>query len=309
MRVIFMGSPDFSVPILSGLIDAGHDIVCVYAQPPRPAGRGHKETPCPVHAVALEKNLTVRTPKSLKDSAEQKEFAELKADIAVVAAYGLILPKEILEAPRLGCVNVHASLLPRWRGAAPIHRAILASDSETGVTIMQMDEGLDTGAMLMAERVAITPETTAEMLHDQLAEMGATMITGALRELEAGNATPVPQPEDGVTYAKKLERGEGRLDWRKPALELERAVRAFHPWPGTWFELPGADKNARVKVLAAHVADGTGQKPGTVIDDKLTVACGEGALRLDRLQREGKGAMSADEFLRGNALAAGTVIE
>jgi len=309
MRVIFMGSPDFSVPILSGLIDAGHDIVCVYAQPPRPAGRGHKETPCPVHAVALEKNLTVRTPKSLKDSAEQKEFAELKADIAVVAAYGLILPKEILEAPRLGCVNVHASLLPRWRGAAPIHRAILASDSETGVTIMQMDEGLDTGAMLMAERVAITPETTAEMLHDKLAEMGATMITGALRELEAGNATPVPQPEDGVTYAKKLERGEGRLDWRKPALELERAVRAFHPWPGTWFELPGADKNARVKVLAAHVADGTGQKPGTVIDDKLTVACGEGALRLDRLQREGKGAMSADEFLRGNALAAGTVIE
>jgi methionyl-tRNA formyltransferase len=309
MRVIFMGSPDFSVPILSGLIDAGHDIVCVYAQPPRPAGRGHKETPCPVHAVALEKNLTVRTPKSLKDSAEQKEFAELKADIAVVAAYGLILPKEILEAPRLGCVNVHASLLPRWRGAAPIHRAILAGDSETGVTIMQMDEGLDTGAMLMAERVAITPETTAEMLHDKLAEMGATMITGALRELEAGNATPVPQPEDGVTYAKKLERGEGRLDWRKPALELERAVRAFHPWPGTWFELPGADKNARVKVLAAHVADGTGQKPGTVIDDKLTVACGEGALRLDRLQREGKGAMSADEFLRGNALAAGTVIE
>ncbi len=309
MRVIFMGSPDFSVPILSGLIDAGHDIVCVYAQPPRPAGRGHKETPCPVHAVALEKNLTVRTPKSLKDSAEQKEFAELKADIAVVAAYGLILPKEILEAPRLGCVNVHASLLPRWRGAAPIHRAILAGDSETGVTIMQMDEGLDTGAMLMAERVAITPETTAEMLHDQLAEMGATMITGALRELEAGNATPVPQPEDGVTYAKKLERGEGCLDWRKPALELERAVRAFHPWPGTWFELPGADKNARVKVLAAHVADGTGQKPGTVIDDKLTVACGEGALRLDRLQREGKGAMSADEFLRGNALAAGTVIE
>jgi len=309
MRVIFMGSPDFSVPILSGLIDAGHDIVCVYAQPPRPAGRGHKETPCPVHAVALEKNLTVRTPKSLKDSADQKEFAELKADIAVVAAYGLILPKEILEAPRLGCVNVHASLLPRWRGAAPIHRAILAGDSETGVTIMQMDEGLDTGAMLMAERVAITPETTAEMLHDQLAEMGATMITGALRELEAGNATPVPQPEDGVTYAKKLERGEGRLDWRKPALELERAVRAFHPWPGTWFELPGADKNARVKVLAAHVADGTGQKPGTVIDDKLTVACGEGALRLDRLQREGKGAMSADEFLRGNALAAGTVIE
>lgn len=310
LRVIFMGSPDFSVPVLKALIEAGHDIACVYTQPPRPAGRGHQEQPCPVHSFALKNGLTVLTPVHFKDEAAQKEYAALNADVAVVAAYGLILPKEILAAPRLGCINVHASLLPRWRGAAPIHRAILAGDTKTGITIMQMDEGLDTGAMLLSETVAITPETTAQTLHDQLAALGADMIVTALDGLEAGKLLPVPQPEDGVTYAQKLERGEGRLNWQKPAIELERAVRAFNPWPGTWFELPGADKNTRVKVLAASVVkDNGGKDPGTVLDDQLTIACGDGALKLECLQREGKGAMDAPAFLRGNTLPAGTVIE
>ena len=314
MRVIFMGSPDFSVPILTALIDAGHEIAAVYAQPPRPAGRGQKEQPCPVHAAALENNLTVLMLKSLKDDNAQAEFAAFNADVAVVAAYGLILPLAVLDAPRLGCVNVHASLLPRWRGAAPIHRAILAGDSKSGVTIMQMDEGLDTGAMISHEAVPITPSTTAEDLHDQLATLGATMIVTALDDLDAGRAQPKPQPDDGVTYAKKLERSEGQLDWKTSANELERSVRAFNPWPGTWFVLPGTKKNTketiRVKVLAASVvADNKNKKPGTVMDEQLTLACKDGALRLERLQREGKGAMDMADFLRGNELPAGTVLD
>jgi methionyl-tRNA formyltransferase len=316
MRVIFMGSPDFSVPILEALIEAGHEIAAVYAQPPRPAGRGQKEQPCPVHGAALEKGLSVLTPKNFKDEASQQEFAAFNADVAVVAAYGLILPKAVLDSPRLGCVNVHASLLPRWRGAAPIHRAILAGDTESGVTIMQMDEGLDTGAMIFRETVPITPSTTAELLHDQLAALGSAMIVTALDDLEAGRTQPEPQPEGGVTYAKKLERSEGRLDWNKTAPELERAVRAFNPWPGTWFMLPDTKKNAkeaiRVKVLAVSVAtdntDNKGKMPGTIIDDYLTIACKDGALRLEHLQREGKGAMDAADFLRGNALPAGVVL-
>ena len=307
LRIIFMGSPDFAVPVLASLIDAGHQIVCVYAQPPRPAGRGQKEQPCPVHKYAQEKNLTVRTPKSFKDDTAQQEFAAFKADVAVVAAYGLILPKAVLAAPRFGCVNVHASLLPRWRGAAPIHRAILSGDTESGITIMAMDEGLDTGAMIRRQAVPITPTTTAEDLHDALAALGATMIVTALDDLGAGNVTPEPQPDDGVTYAKKLERREGRLDWTQPADYLERAVRAFNPWPGTWFILPGNEKNARVKVLAAKVVhDNKGKEPGTVIDDTLAIACGFGALRLERLQRAGKAAMDTGEFLRGTQLPAGT---
>jgi len=314
MRVIFMGSPDFSVPILTALIDAGHEIAAVYAQPPRPAGRGQKVQPCPVHAAALENNLTVLMPKFLKDDNAQAEFAAFNADVAVVAAYGLILPLAVLDAPRLGCVNVHASLLPRWRGAAPIHRAILAGDSKSGVTIMQMDEGLDTGAMISHEAVLITPSTTAEDLHDQLATLGATMIVTALDDLDAGRAQPKPQPDDGVTYAKKLERSEGQLDWKTSANELERAVRAFNPWPGTWFVLPGTKKNTketiRVKVLAASVvADNKNKQPGTVMDDQLTIACKDGALRFERLQREGKGALDMADFLRGNELPAGTVLD
>ncbi len=299
MRLIFMGSPDFSVPILETLLDAGHDVVCVYAQPPRPAGRGHKERLCPVHAFALNRGLPVRTPKSLKDPRAQAEFAAFEAEVAVVAAYGLILPKAVLEAPRRGCINVHASLLPRWRGAAPIQRAILAGDTESGVTIMRMNEGLDTGPMLIEGRVPITSGTTASDLHDALSEMGAKLMTETLGRLD--EITPRPQPEDGVTYAKKLAKDEGSLDWTRGAAELERAVRALTPWPGVWFELGGT----RVKVLAAEVADGAGE-PGAVLDGRLTIACGDGALRLLQVQKAGKGPMEAEAFLRGTPVGKGT---
>lgn len=295
-----MGTPDFSVPTLDALIEAGHEVVCVYSQPPRPAGRGHKEVPSPVHARALAAGVPVRTPVSLRKPEEQKAFAALGLDAAVVAAYGLILPKPILEAPRLGCVNVHASLLPRWRGAAPIQRAILAGDAESGVTIMQMDEGLDTGAVLLAESVPIGPETTATTLHDALAALGARLIVEALDGLAAGRLKPVPQPEEGVTYAAKLERGEGLIDWTRPAAEIERRVRALNPWPGTWFELGGE----RIKVLQASLAEGRG-RPGQILDDRLTVACGQGAVRLDRVQRAGRAAVDGAAFLRGFPVPSG----
>lgn len=303
MRLVFMGTPDFSVPILAALIDAGHHVACVYSQPPRPAGRGHREQPSPVHAFAESQGIPVRTPKSLKGEAEQAEFAALEADCAVVAAYGLILPKAVLAAPRLGCLNVHASLLPRWRGAAPIQRAIMAGDALSGVTIMQMDVGLDTGAMLLTETVAITPDTTGQSLHDALSALGADLIVRALDDVAAGRATPVAQPEQGVTYAAKLTKDEGRLDWTRPAAELERMVRGLAPWPGAWFEWGGE----RFKVLAARVEGGRGA-PGTVLDDTLAVACGEGALRLSRVQRAGKAAMSAADLLRGYAIPRGTVL-
>ena len=305
LDLIFMGSPEFSIPALQALLDAGHRVTCVYAQPPKPANRGQSVTPCPVHAFALERGLPVRTPKSLKGAEEQADFAALKADAAVVVAYGLILPKPVLEAPRLGCFNIHASLLPRWRGAAPIQRAIQAGDAETGVTIMQMDVGLDTGPMLLTERLPITPATTAGDLHDALADLGAGMIVRALDSLAAGTLTATPQPEAGVTYAAKLDRAEGRLDWTRPAVDLERTVRAFTPWPGTWFEVNGE----RIKVLAAEaVAGRQGTAPGTVLDDAGTIACANGALRPTRLQRAGKGAMEAEAFFRGFALAKGTVL-
>jgi len=303
LRLIFMGSPDFAVPVLAALIEAGHEIACVYAQPPRPAGRGHKARPAPVHAFAAERGLAVRTPVSLKKSeAEQDAFVALAADAAVTAAYGLILPKRVVEAPRLGCLNVHASLLPRWRGAAPIQRAILAGDAETGITLMRMDEGLDTGPILLTERVPITPTTTTGTLHDALAAVGARLAVEGLAGLAEGRIVPTPQPVEGATYAAKLEREECRLDWRLPAVDLERRVRAFQPFPGAWCEVAGS----RVKVLAARLLPGAGQPPGTVVDDALTVACGEGSLRLERVQREGKAPADAAAFLRGFAVPAGS---
>ena len=300
VRIIYMGTPEFAVAPLAALLAAGHEVICVYSQPPRPAGRGHKERLTPVHAFAAEKGIVVRTPKSLKGEAEQVEFANLNADLAVVAAYGLILPKAILDAPRLGCLNIHASLLPRWRGAAPIQRAILAGDCETGVTIMQMDIGLDTGDMLLVDRLPITREATASSLHDSLMEMGARLIAEAVEKLDGEGLPATKQPEDGVTYASKLEKGEGRLDFTKPAIELERAVRAFTPWPGAYLNR-GDD---RIKVLEVKAVDRSGEA-GTVLDDDLTIACGEGALKLLKVQRGGKAPMEAEAFLRGYGLPKG----
>ncbi|MCH8926446.1 MAG: methionyl-tRNA formyltransferase [Proteobacteria bacterium] len=303
LRLAFMGSPEFALPSLRALEAAGHEIAAVYAQPPRPAGRGHRERPCPVQAYAERRGWALRTPKTLKDGSASQAFAALGLDAAVVVAYGLILPAAVLAAPRLGCVNLHASLLPRWRGAAPIQRAILAGDAQTGVTIMAVDEGLDTGPILLREAVPIAATATAADLHDRLAEVGARLMVAALDGLAAGRLEARPQPEDGVTYAAKLKRGEGRLDWRRPAAELERAVRAFTPWPGAFFEAGGE----RVKVLAAEVVAGApGAEPGTVIDARLTVACAKDALRLIRVQRAGKAAMDAETLLRGFPVAAGT---
>jgi len=302
LRLAFMGTPDFAVPILQALLAAGHDVVAVYTQPPRPAGRGHHAQPSPAQRAAEAAGIPVHTPAKL-DAAEQEIFRALSLDAAVVAAYGLILPKPVLEAPRLGCINVHASLLPRWRGAAPIQRAILAGDRETGVTITQMDAGLDTGAMLLAETVAIGPETTAATLHDALAALGARLVVRGLAGRADGTLVPRPQPTEGVTYAKKLGRDEGRLDWAKPAVELERVVRALNPAPGVWFERGGE----RIKVLAATLTEsGTGAAPGTVLDGTLAIACGSGALRLTRLQRAGRAAVDAGAFLRGYSLPPGT---
>ncbi len=296
-----MGSAPFSVPTLRALLDTGHSVVAVYSQPPRPAGRGQRERPSPVHAFAAAEGLSVRTPRSLKGADEQRAFAALAADAAVVAAYGLILPATIVNGPRLGCLNVHASLLPRWRGAAPIQRAILAGDSETGVTIMRMDEGLDTGPILLVDRTPITAGTTAETLHDTLAERGAWLMIEALAGVAAGAIAARPQPEEGATYARKLERDEGRLDWTRPAVDLERMVRALNPSPGVWFEIRGE----RIRVLAAEVV-AVAAEAGTVVDDRLTVACGDGGLRPLLVQRAGKAAVAAAAFLRGFAVPAGT---
>jgi methionyl-tRNA formyltransferase len=306
LRIAFMGSPDFAVPSLRALVDAGHDVVCVYAQPPRPAGRGQKERLTPVDEAAIELGIPVRTPRSLRDPQEQAAFAALDLDLAVVAAYGLILPREILSAPRLGCINVHASLLPRWRGAAPIQRAILAGDAETGVTIMQMDVGLDTGDMLLSRAAPITAQTTGQSLHDDLSLLGAELIVPAVAALAQGALTGTPQPEAGVTYARKLERDEGRLDFTRPAAELERRVRAFDPWPGAFFEHQGT----RIKVLAAEAFDigPVSNLPGTVLDPELTISCADGAFRPTRVQRPGKGPMAVQAFLRGFPIPPGTVL-
>ena len=293
------------MPSLAALITHGHEIACVYAQPPRAAGRGQRERPTPVHAHAEAQGLPVRTPRTLKDPEAQEAFAALSADAAVVAAYGLILPPPILAAPRLGCFNVHASLLPRWRGAAPIQWAILAGDPRTGVTIMQMDEGLDTGPMVLSEDLPIGSETTATDLHDALAVLGADLIVKALDGIADGTLLAVPQVDGEATYAPKLTREEGRLDWQEPADVLERKVRAFHPWPGAWFEHAGE----RIKVAAAEVdAAPAPAPPGAVLDGRLTVACGSGALRPLRVQRAGKALMDTGTFLRGMPLPAGTVL-
>jgi methionyl-tRNA formyltransferase len=301
LRLAFMGSPDFAVPALHALHAAGHDIRAVYTQPPKPAGRGQQETPCPVHRAALALGLTVRTPARVKrDTAEHEAFAALDLDVAVVAAYGLILPLPMLEAPRRGCLNIHASLLPRWRGAAPIHAAILHGDAESGVTIMRMEEGLDTGPMLLKGVVPLGPRSTTPELHDALAAMGAELILRALDE----DPPAVPQPEEGATYAPKLTKADGLLDWAQPAAALDARVRAMNPWPGAYFPHRGEV----LRVLAAEPAAGKGAAGEVLAGPALTVACGEGALRLTRLQRPGRGAMDADAFLRGYALPAGTTL-
>ena len=310
MKLAFLGTSDFAVPALSALVDAGHEVIAVYTLAPKPAGRGQQERRTPVHELALALALPVRTPRTLKSEEEAQAFEALDLDAAVVVAYGHILPRRFLEAPVLGCINIHGSLLPRWRGAAPIHRAILAGDAETGVTTMRMDEGLDTGPMLLAERTSISAADTAETVHDRLAELGARLIVSPLDGLVTKSLEPVPQSEAGVTYAHKLGKEEGALDWRRPAAELERKVRAFHPWPGTWFEVATENGSERIKVLAAGLAL-TGGAPGTVSvgrDGFPVVACGIGGLKLLKLQRAGKSAQSADAFLRGFALATGTVL-
>ena len=302
MRIAFMGTPPFAVPTLATLHAAGHDIVAVYSQPPRPAQRGKKLQKSPVHVWAEEHGLPVRTPKSLKSGETQAEFAALDLDIAVVAAYGLILPQAILDAPREGCLNVHGSILPRWRGAAPVQRAILAGDAETGVTIMQMDIGLDTGAMRLIETTPATGKSAGILTHE-LAEMGALMMRRVLSDLHA--FPPTPQPEDGVTYAAKIDKGEARLDFLTSAVQVERQVRAFNPMPGAFFELDGE----RYKILAAEVLHPSetvaGAVPGVTLDDALTIACNPGAIRATRVQRAGKPAMDAAELLRGRAIPAG----
>jgi methionyl-tRNA formyltransferase len=314
LRLVFMGTPHFAVPVLAAILESGHEVACVYCQPPRPAGRGRAERPAPVHALALGRGLPVRTPKSLKRPSEQGAFAALHTDAAVIAAYGLILPLPVLSAPRLGCLNVHPSLLPRWRGAAPIQRALLAGDTETGVSIMVMDEGLDTGPVVLARTVPIGEDTTAGELHDQLSELGGRLVVEALAGLDEGRLAPTPQPAEGITHAAKLSPEEERLDWRSSATQLARKLRAFTPWPRTWFEHEGE----RIRVLEAdpapkdmviHQPPAPTVLPGTVLDDHLTVACGDGMLRLRKVQRAGRKAMGVEEFLRGYPIPAGTVLE
>lgn len=302
LRVAFMGSPDFAVPALRALHAAGHDIAAVYCQPPRPAGRGQRETPCPVQRAAQDLGLPVRTPARLRrEAAEHAAFAALDLDVAVVAAYGLILPLPMLAAPRRGCLNIHASLLPRWRGAAPIQAAIMAGDAETGVTIMRVDEGLDTGPMLLKGTVPIGPRAGTAEIHDALAALGARLILEALER----DPPAVPQPEAGATYAPKLGKADGKLDWTLDAAALDRRVRALNPWPGTYFEQDGE----AIRVLAAEPAGATDAAPGTVLDGAPAIACGNGtALRLTRLQRPGRAPLPAAAFLRGFPLPPGAVL-
>jgi methionyl-tRNA formyltransferase len=305
LDLVFMGTPDFAATILGALIEAGHDVLAAYTQPPRPAGRGHRVQPSPVQLLAERHGLAVRCPARLRDREAQAAFAGFGAEAAVVAAYGLILPGAMLSAPRLGCLNVHASLLPRWRGAAPVPRALLAGDTETGITIMQMEEGLDTGPILMQQRVPIAAAATAASLTAELAQVGGRLTVTALAALAGGRLTPLPQPQEGVTYAAKIAREEGRLDWRRPASELERRVRALDPWPGAFFD----GRGEAIRVLAAvALPDRSAEPPGTVLDDRLSIACGSGVLGLLRLQRPGRGALAAPEFLRGYPIPPGTIL-
>lgn len=302
MRIVFMGTPEFAVPVLQALVDAAHEVVCVYTQPPRPGGRrGRELTPTPVHQRAADLGIEVRHPTSLKSAGEQAAFAALEADLAVVAAYGLILPQAVLDAPVNGCLNVHASILPHWRGAAPIHRAVMAGDAVTGVTIMRMEAGLDTGPMLAFARTPIEDKTTGE-LTEELAEMGAQLMVGTLIDLKALH--PLPQDDAEATYASKIDKAEARIDWSMPAEKVVRQVHGLSPFPGAWFEIDGQ----RVKLLRAVLIEGSGA-PGEVLDARLAIACGEGAIRPVELQRAGKPRMDLDTFLRGNAVAAGAMLD
>jgi len=299
LRLAFMGTPDFAVPTLAALIAQGHTIAAIYTQPPRPKGRGLATEPSPVAKLAAAHGIEIRDPVSLKSETEQLRFAQLDLDAAIVVAYGLLLPRAILDAPRLGCINLHGSLLPRWRGAAPIHRAVMAGDAETGVMTMQMEEGLDTGPVLMAERVAVGRKTTGD-LHDQLAHLGADLMVRTLSALERGSIQAQPQTGE-PTYAKKILKEESRIDWSKPATDIDNHIRGLSPFPGAWTEANGE----RLKILYAEPAKGVGA-PGEILDDALTIACGNGALKLTRLQRAGKGPMNAADLLRGFALPRGT---
>lgn len=303
LRVAFMGTPEFSCSVLKALLDSPHEVVCAYSQPPKRAGRGKNLRPTPVHQIAEEAGIEVRTPKSLKSEDIQAEFAALDVDVAVVVAYGLLLPKPILEAPKFGCLNLHASLLPRWRGAAPIQRAIMAGDAETGVGIMQMAEGLDTGDVLAEAKCPISEQTTAGSLHDELAEIGSALMVETLGNLGGGTLIPVIQPDEGITYASKIDKAEAAIDWKRPATELSQHIRGLSPFPGAYFEQGGT----RIKVLNAQVVDGNGAA-GMLLDDDLTIACGTGALKLTLLQRAGKSPMTTKVFVNGYKIPKGEVL-
>ena len=297
MRIIFMGTPAFSVPTLTEIVSSGHEVVAVYTRAPKPAGRGQEERKSPVHLAAEGFGIPVFTPRSLKGEAEQIIFASHNAELAVVVAYGLLLPKPVLDAPELGCLNLHGSLLPRWRGAAPIQRAVMAGDKQTGVMVMKMEEGLDTGPVAVGEVIPIGPDMTAGELHDVMMRVGADLMGRALAALDRGSLDFKPQVEDGTVYARKIEKAEARIDWARPAEDVHNHIRGLSPFPGAWFEIELAGKPVRVKALRSTLADGTGE-PGTLLAD-LTIACGTGAVRLTQVQREGKSAMDAATFLRG----------
>ncbi len=307
LRIVFMGTPDFSVPSLVALVEQGHEMVACYSQPPRPAGRrGLELKKSPVHEKAEDFGIPVFTPESLKSEEEQQKFTDLKADVAIVIAYGLLLPKAVLDAPRLGCYNGHASLLPRWRGAAPLQRAIMAGDKETGVNIMKMDVGLDTGPIGLSEKIVITENMTTGELHDVLSQLTAEMMVTAVSALEQGSLTLTEQSEGGVVYASKIEKSESRIDWSKPAQEVHNHIRGLSPFPGAWCEMELGGKLQRVKVLNSKLANSSGAH-GAIFDD-LTIYCGEGSVKLTRVQRAGKQAQSAEEFLRGNKLTVSEVL-
>lgn len=309
LRVVFMGTPDFAVPTLTEIVGQGHDVVAAYSQPPRPAGRGLDLTPSPVHRQAERFGIPVFTPTTLKSEEERDRFASHDADVAAVVAYGLILPRAILDTPREGCLNLHASLLPRWRGAAPIQRAIMAGDAETGVEVMRMEAGLDTGPVCMMERVTIGSDETTGQLHDRLARLGADLMARALAALSRGALTCTPQAVDGVTYAHKIDKAEARIDWSRPAREIHDRIRGLAPSPGAWCEMPLAGKVERVKILRSALrSDVESVVPGTILDGDMTVACGVGAVRLLELQRAGGRPLKAADFARGLSLAPGTVL-
>jgi len=307
LKLVFMGTPDFATPVLASLIEAGHEIAVVYSQPRRQAGRGMAARPSPVARLAMHNGLRLLTPASLKETEEQARFAALSADAAVVVAYGLILPKPVLAAPRLGCFNLHASLLPRWRGAAPIQRAIMAGDTETGVTVMRMAEGLDTGPICLTENLPIAPAMTAGELHDILSQLGARLMVEALARLEAGTLTCRPQGEEGVTYAAKIDKAEAHIDFARPAGHVLNHIHGLSPWPGAWAEMPVGGQPLRIKILKAEAVNGHG-RAAEVLDTRLTIACSDGAVRPLVVQREGRAAMPLDDFLRGARLEPGTVL-